>query len=154
MCVGVIYDRLHSRDIEFYGGLVERMPAYALVFMLFMLASVGLPGTSGFVGEILVLIGVFQINQWVALFAATGMVLGAAYMLWLYRRVVFGKLTKEHLLMIRDLRPHEVATFAPLVILVLLMGIYPSLFLDPMAASVDHLLTQAGGLPETELAGR
>jgi len=153
MCVGVVYDRLHSREIDFYGGLVERMPAYALVFMLFMLASVGLPGTSGFVGEILVLIGVFQVNQWVALFAATGMVLGAAYMLWLYRRVVFGKLTKEHLLMIRDLRPHEVASFAPLIILVILMGIYPSLFLDPMAASVDHLLTQAGGLPETKLAG-
>jgi NADH-quinone oxidoreductase subunit M len=154
MCVGVVYDRLHSREIDFYGGLVERMPMYAVVFMLFMLASVGLPGTSGFVGEILVLIGVFQINQWVALFAATGMVLGAAYMLWLYRRVVFGELTKEHLQMIRDLRPHEIASFAPLIILVLLMGIYPSLFLDPMAASVDHLLSQAGGLPQTELAGR
>ena len=152
MCVGVVYDRLHSRDIDFYGGLVERMPMYAFVFMLFMLASVGLPGTSGFVGEILVLIGVFQVNQWVALFAATGMVLGAAYMLWLYRRVVFGPFTKEHLQMIRDLRPHEIASFAPLIILVLLMGIYPSLFLDPMAASVDHLLTQAGVLPETELA--
>ncbi|MGI9484594.1 MAG: NADH-quinone oxidoreductase subunit M [Geminicoccaceae bacterium] len=152
MCVGVVYDRLHSREIDYYGGLVQRMPGYALVFMLFMLASVGLPGTSGFVGEILVLIGVFQVNQWVALFAATGMVLGAAYMLWLYRRVVFGDLTKEHLLMIRDLRPHEIASFAPLIILVLLMGIYPSLFLDPMAASVDHLLTQAGALPETELA--
>ena len=154
MCVGVVYDRLHSRDIDFYGGLVERMPHYALVFMVFMLASVGLPGTSGFVGEILVLIGVFQVNQWVALFAATGMVLGAAYMLWLYRRVVFGKLEKEHLQMIRDLRPHEIACFAPLIILVLLMGIYPSLFLDPMAASVDHLLTQVGGLPETQTAGR
>ena len=153
MCVGVVYDRLHSRDIDYYGGLVQRMPGYALVFMLFMLASVGLPGTSGFVGEIMVLIGVFQVNQWVALFAATGMVLGAAYMLWLYRRVIFGDLTKEHLLMIRDLRPHEIATFAPLIILVLLMGIYPALFLDPMAASVDHLLTQAGALPETELAG-
>jgi NADH-quinone oxidoreductase subunit M len=154
MCVGVVYDRLHSRDIETYGGLVERMPGYAFVFMLFMLASVGLPGTSGFVGEILVLIGVFQINQWVALFAATGMVLGGAYMLWLYRRVIFGALTKEPLLMIRDLRPHEIASFAPLVILVLLMGVYPALFLDPMAASVDHLLNQAGGLPQTELAGR
>ena len=152
MCVGVVYDRLHSRDIDVYGGLVERMPHYALVFMLFMLASVGLPGTSGFVGEILVLIGVFQINQWVALFAATGMVLGAAYMLWLYRRVVFGKLEKEPLLMIRDLRPHEIASFAPLVFLVLLMGVYPSLFLDPMAASVDHLLSQVNALPETELA--
>jgi len=153
MCVGVVYDRLHSREIDYYGGLVERMPAYAVVFMLFMLASVGLPGTSGFVGEILVLIGVFQVNQWVALFAATGMVLGAAYMLWLYRRVIFGDLTKEHLLMIKDLRPHEIACFAPLIFLVLLMGIYPSLFLDPMAASVDHLLNQAA-LPQTELAVR
>ena len=153
MCVGVVYDRLHSRDIDYYGGLVQRMPAYAVVFALFMLASVGLPGTSGFVGEILVLIGVFQINQWVALLAATGMVLGAAYMLWLYRRVIFGDLSKEHLLMIKDLRPHEVACFAPLVILVLLMGIYPALFLDPMAASVDHLLNQAA-LPQTELAVR
>jgi hypothetical protein len=153
MCVGVVYDRIHSREIESYGGLVERMPAYAVVFMLFMLASVGLPGTSGFVGEILVLIGVFQVNQWVALFAATGMVLGAAYMLWLYRRVIFGGLTKDSLQVIRDLRPHEILSFAPLVVLVLLMGIYPSIFLEPMAASVDHLLNQAA-LPQTELAGR
>ena len=151
MCVGVVYDRLHSREIDYYGGLVERMPVYAFVFMLFMLASVGLPGTSGFVGEILVLVGVFQINQWVALLAATGMVLGAAYMLWLYRRVIFGSLTKDHLLMIKDLKPQEIACFAPLVLLVLLMGIYPALFLEPMAASVDHLLNQAA-LPETELA--
>ena len=154
MCVGVVYDRIHSREIESYGGLVERMPAYALVFMLFMLASVGLPGTSGFVGEILVLIGVFQVNQWVAVFAASGMVLGAAYMLWLYRRVIFGPLTKDSLQVIKDLRPHEIATFVPLVALVLLMGIYPSLFLDTIAASVDHLLNQAANLPQTELAGR
>ena len=154
MCVGVVYDRIHSREIESYGGLVERMPAYAVVFMLFMLASVGLPGTSGFVGEVLVLIGVFQVNQWVALFAASGMVLGAAYMLWLYRRVIFGALTKDSLQVIKDLRPHEIATFVPLAVLVVLMGIYPSLFLDTIAASVDHLLTQAGSLPQTELAGR
>ncbi len=154
MCVGVVYDRIHSREIESYGGLVERMPAYAAVFMLFMLASVGLPGTSGFVGEVLVLIGVFQVNQWVALFAASGMVLGAAYMLWLYRRVIFGALTKDSLQVIKDLRPHEIATFVPLAALVLLMGIYPSLFLDTIAASVDHLLNQAASLPQTELAGR
>jgi NADH-quinone oxidoreductase subunit M len=144
MCVGVVYDRLHSRDIATYGGLAERMPAYAAVFMLFMLASVGLPGTSGFVGEILVLIGVFQVDNLVAALAATGMILGAAYMLWLYRRVIFGALVKDNLRTIRDLRPHEVVAFAPLVILVLLMGIYPALFLDPMAASVDQLLAQAG----------
>jgi NADH-quinone oxidoreductase subunit M len=91
LCVGVVYDRMHTREIARYGGLVQRMPAYALVFMIFMLASVGLPGTSGFVGEFLVLVGAFQVNTWVALLAATGMVLGAAYMLWLYRRVIFGR---------------------------------------------------------------
>src|SRR5690606_35846482 len=109
-----------------------------------MLASVGLPGTSGFVGEILVIIGVFQVDSLVAALAATGMILGAAYMLWLYRRVIFGALVQDHLRTIRDLRPHEVAAFAPLAILVLLMGVYPALFLEPMAASVDLLLAQAG----------
>jgi NADH-quinone oxidoreductase subunit M len=154
MVVGVVYDRLHSREIATYGGLAERMPMYATVFMLFMLASVGLPGTSGFVGEILVLIGVFQINSWVALLASTGMVLGAAYMLWLYRRVIFGPLVKEHLKAIKDLRPHEVAAFVPLVVLVLLMGVYPSLFLDPIAASVDQLIAQASVGAGGELAAR
>ena len=104
MCVGVVYDRIHSREIASYGGLAERMPLYAAVFMLFMLASVGLPGTSGFIGEILVIIGVFQVDSWVALLAATGMILGAAYMLWLYRRVIFGALLQDHLRTIRDLR--------------------------------------------------
>jgi NADH-quinone oxidoreductase subunit M len=154
MCVGVVYDRIHSREIASYGGLAERMPVYATVFMLFMLASVGLPGTSGFVGEILVIVGVFQINAWVAFFAATGMILGAAYMLWLYRRVIFGALVQEHLKTIRDLRAHEIAAFAPLVVLVLLMGIYPALFLDPMAASVDQLLDQVGAAGPSELAAR
>jgi NADH-quinone oxidoreductase subunit M len=154
MVVGVVYDRLHSRDIATYGGLAERMPVYATAFMLFMLASVGLPGTSGFVGEILVLIGVFQVNSWVALLAASGMVLGAAYMLWLYRRVIFGALVKDHLKAIKDLRPHEVVAFAPLAVLVLLMGIYPNLFLEPMAASVDQLLAEAAARSGTELAAR
>ena len=108
MVVGVVYDRIHSREIDAYGGLAETMPVYATVFMLFMLASVGLPGTSGFVGEILVIVGAFQISSWVALFAATGMILGAAYMLWLYRRVVFGALVKDTLRGIRDLRPNEI----------------------------------------------
>ncbi len=152
MCVGVVYDRVHSREIASYGGLAERMPAYATAFMLFMLASIGLPGTSGFVGEILVIIGVFQINSWVAALAATGMILGAAYMLWLYRRVIFGALLQGHLRTIRDLRPHEVAAFAPLALLVLIMGVYPALFLDPMAASVDHLLAQVAGQPATTTA--
>ncbi len=140
MCVGVIYDRIHSREIRRYGGLAERMPAYAFTFMLFTMASVGLPGTSGFVGEVLVIVGVFQEHQWVAFFAATGLILGACYMLWLYRRVIFGALVREDLMSIRDMRATEIAAFAPLVVLTLLMGIYPSLFLDPMAASVDDLL--------------
>jgi NADH-quinone oxidoreductase subunit M len=154
MVVGVVYDRIHSREIATYGGLAERMPTYAAVFMLFMLASVGLPGTSGFVGEIMVIIGVFQVNTWVALLAATGMILGAAYMLWLYRRVIFGALVKDHLRAIFDLRPHEVAAFVPLILLVLLMGVYPNLFLEPMAASVDQLIAQASTGAGGELAAR
>ena len=142
MVVGVIYDRIHSREIEVYGGLAERMPAYAFVFMIFMLASVGLPGTSGFVGEVLVIVGVFQVSTWVATFAATGLILGAAYMLWLYRRVVFGALTKDNLKLIKDMRANEVIAFAPLLVLAILMGVYPALFLDPMAASVDNLVMQ------------
>ncbi len=139
LVVGVVYDRIHSRDIAAYGGLAERMPVYAAVFMLFMLASAGLPGTSGFVGEILVIVGVFMENSWVALLAATGMILGAAYMLWLYRRVVFGALVKETLRGIRDLRANEIAAFAPLVLLVLFMGLYPQFFITPIAASVASL---------------
>ncbi|MEO1090807.1 MAG: NADH-quinone oxidoreductase subunit M [Pseudomonadota bacterium] len=142
MCVGVIYDRIHSREIKRYGGLADRMPSYAFVFMLFTMASVGLPGTSGFVGEVLVIVGVFQVNEWVAALAATGLILGAAYMLWLYRRVIFGPLAREDLMAIKDMRATEVAAFAPLVVLTILMGVYPSLFLDPMAASVDNLLMQ------------
>jgi NADH-quinone oxidoreductase subunit M len=142
MVVGVVYDRIHSREIEAYGGLAERMPVYATVFMLFMLASVGLPGTSGFVGEILVIVGIFQHNAWVAALAATGMILGAAYMLWLYRRVIFGPLVKESLRTIRDLRANEVAAFAPLVVLALVMGIWPQFFLEPMAGSVAQLLAR------------
>ena len=129
------------------------MPLYAAVFMLFSLASVGLPGTSGFVGEILVIVGVFQINSWVALLAATGAFLGVAYMLWLYRRVFFGLLAKEELKGMKDLRPNEIIAFAPLVVLTILMGVYPSLFLDPMKPSVEHLLSQLGA-PAAELAAR
>jgi NADH-quinone oxidoreductase subunit M len=139
LCVGVVYDRIHSRDIERYGGLVERMPAYALVFMVFMLASVGLPGTSGFVGEFLVIIGSFQANTWVAFLAATGVVLGAAYMLWLYRRVIFGVITREDLRDILDLSRREVLVFAPLIALVLWMGIYPSTFIAPIRPAVERV---------------
>jgi NADH-quinone oxidoreductase subunit M len=141
LCVGVIYDRLHTREIARYGGLAKNMPKYAAVFMLFMMASVGLPGTSGFVGEFLVMMGVFQVSSWVALFIATGVILGAVYMLFLYRRVVFGKLEKADVKAMLDLSPREVAIFAPLVVLVLWMGIYPSSFLEPMHASVDNLIT-------------
>ena len=140
LIVGVVYDRIHSRDIATYGGLVHRMPKYAAIFMLFMLASVGLPGTSGFVGEFLVLVGAFQVSTWVTALAATGMILGAAYMLWLYRRVIFGRLTKEHLLSIVDLSPREVAVFAPLVLVVLWLGVYPSSFLTPLHATVANLI--------------
>ncbi len=142
LIVGVVYDRIHSRDIETYGGLVYRMPAYALVFMLFMLASVGLPGTAGFIGEFLVLVGAFKVNPWVAALAATGLILGAAYMLYLYRRVIFGSLTKENLMTIADMNGREIAVFAPLVVLVIFMGIYPAPFLDIMHASVLNLLSQ------------
>ena len=142
LIVGVVYDRIHSRDIETYGGLVYRMPAYALVFMLFMLASVGLPGTAGFIGEFLVLVGAFKVNPWVAALAATGLILGAAYMLYLYRRVIFGSLTKENLMTIADMNGREIAVFAPLVVLVIFMGIYPAPFLDIMHVSVSNLLGQ------------
>ncbi len=142
LCVGVVYDRIHSRDIDTYGGLVHRMPVYAFVFLLFALASVGLPGTSGFVGEILVLVGAFEANTWVAALIATGMVLGAAYMLYLYRRVIFGELTKDHLKDILDLDRREIAVFAPLIIIVLWMGIYPASFLDVMDASVTNLVKE------------
>ena len=140
LVVGVVYDRIHSRDIARYGGLVERMPAYALFFMVFMLASVGLPGTSGFVGEFLVFVGAFQANTWVALLCTTGMVLGAAYMLYLYRRVIFGTLTKDDLKAILDLSWREKLVFAPLIAIVLWMGIYPLSFLEIMSASVANIV--------------
>jgi NADH-quinone oxidoreductase subunit M len=142
LCVGVIYDRIHSREIARYGGLVERMPVYALLFMVFMLASVGLPGTSGFIGEFLILVGIFKVSSSVAALAATGVILGAAYMLWLYRRVFFGKLTKDDLKSILDVSPREIAVFAPLVILTIWMGVYPAPFLDIMDASVANLVEQ------------
>jgi NADH-quinone oxidoreductase subunit M len=154
MGVGVVYDRLHTHEIDRFGGLVHRMPVYAVIFMLFSLASVGLPGTSGFVGEILVIVGIFQVNSWVALLAATGAFLSVAYMLWLYRRVFFGLLVKDDLKGMKDLRPNEIIAFAPLVVLTILMGIYPSLFLDPMQASVDNLLVQVGAPAAADLAAR
>lgn len=140
LCVGVVYDRVHTRMIDRYGGLVNRMPAYAFVFMVFTLASIGLPGTSGFIGEILVLAGTYQVSTLVTVLASTGVVLGAAYMLWLYRRVIFGELTKDDLLNILDLDRREKAIFTPMILVVLWMGIYPSSFLDVMHVSVAHLM--------------
>ena len=140
LIVGVVYDRLHSREIARYGGLVHIMPRYAVFFMVFTLASVGLPGTSGFVGEILVLFGAYKASSWLAFVAATGLVLGAAYMLYLYRRVIYGDLEKEDLKDMLDLSPREMAIFVPLVAVVLWMGIYPAPVLDVLHVSVDNLL--------------
>ncbi|SFI57332.1 NADH-quinone oxidoreductase subunit M [Celeribacter neptunius] len=140
LCVGVIYDRMHTRDIAAFGGLQNRMPAYALVFMFFTMANVGLPGTSGFIGEFLTLLGIFQANTWVALVAASGVIFSASYALWLYRRVVLGDLIKESLKTIKDMTPREKWIFAPLVVMTLLLGVYPSLVLDLIGPSVTALV--------------
>jgi NADH-quinone oxidoreductase subunit M len=141
LCVGVIYDRMHTREIEAYGGLVNVMPSYALIFMFFTMANVGLPGTSGFVGEFLTLVGVFQVNTWVALFATSGVILSAAYALWLYRRVVMGDLIKEALKSLSDMSFREKTVFAPLIAFTLLLGVYPALILDIIGPSVESLVS-------------
>jgi NADH-quinone oxidoreductase subunit M len=140
LCVGVIYDRLHTREISAYGGLVNNMPKYAVAFMIFTMANVGLPGTSGFVGEFLTIIGVFQVNTWVALFAATGVIFSACYALWLYRRVVFGALEKESLKGLLDLSGREKLILYPLIALTIFYGVYPAPIFDATAASVDLLV--------------
>ncbi|PHR19626.1 MAG: NADH-quinone oxidoreductase subunit M [Hoeflea sp.] len=140
LCVGVVYDRLHTREIAAYGGLVNNMPKYAVAFMIFTMANVGLPGTSGFVGEFLTLMGVFRVNTWVALFATTGVILSAGYALWLYRRVVFGALEKESLKAMLDLSGREKAILYPLIALTILFGVYPAPIFDVTAASVDALI--------------
>jgi NADH-quinone oxidoreductase subunit M len=142
LCVGVLYDRLHTHEIMRFGGLVERMPAYAFVFMVFTLAAVGLPGTSGFIGEFLILLGTFKVSTLYCTLAATGMFLGVAYMLYLYRRVIFGTITRADLRGMLDLSPREKALFAPLLVLVLWMGFFPNSFLRPIQVSVDHLVQQ------------
>jgi NADH-quinone oxidoreductase subunit M len=142
LCVGVVYDRMHTRDIAAYGGLVHRMPIYAFCFMVFTMANVGLPGTSGFVGEFLTLVGAFRANTWVALFATTGVILSAAYALWLYRRMIFGTLEKPSLKAIADMGPREIGIMAPLVALTILFGFYPAPILDVTALSVKKLVTQ------------
>ncbi len=141
LCVGVVYDRLHTREIAAYGGLVNRMPKYAVVFMVFTMANVGLPGTSGFVGEFLVLLGTFKANSWVAFFATTGVILSAAYALWLYRRVMFGALEKENLKDMLDLSGREKLILYPLLVLVILFGVYPAPVFDVTQASVEALIS-------------
>jgi NADH-quinone oxidoreductase subunit M len=140
LCVGVVYDRMHTREIAAYGGLVNRMPLYALVFMVFTMANVGLPGTSGFVGEFMTLLGTFKVSIPTATFATLGVILSAAYALWLYRKVVFGALTKPSLASIKDLTLRESLTLFPLVALTILFGVYPKPVLDMSAASVQQLV--------------
>jgi len=140
LCVGVVYDRMHTRDISAYGGLATRMPLYATVFMIFTLANVGLPGTSGFIGEFLTLLGTFRINSWVAFLATTGTILSAAYALYLYRRIIFGVLDKPSLASILDLSWREAALFAPIVALTIFYGFYPAPVLDSSAAAINALI--------------
>ena len=142
LCVGVVYDRMHTREIAAYGGLVNNMPKYAVVFLIFTMANVGLPGTSGFIGEFLTLLGVFKVNSWVAFFATTGVVLSAAYALWLYRRVIFGKLDKESLKGMLDLTTREKVIIYPLVALTIFFGVYPAPIFDVTQVSVDSLINE------------
>ena len=148
LSVGVIYDRMHTREIAAYGGLVERMPKYAVAFMVFTMANVGLPGTSGFVGEFLTLLAIFQVNTWFAVAATTGVILSACYALWLYRKIIWGALDKESLKAILDLNPREVVMLVPLVVLIILFGFYPAPLMDTMSTSVnalvEHYQTAAG----------
>jgi NADH-quinone oxidoreductase subunit M len=141
LCVGVIYDRMHTREIDAYGGLVNNMPKYAVAFLIFTMANVGLPGTSGFIGEFLTMLGVFRVNTWVAFFAAFGVILSAAYALWLYRRIIFGQLTKDSLKSLLDLSTREKAILYPLVVLVIFFGVYPAPVFDATAQSVKALVT-------------
>jgi NADH-quinone oxidoreductase subunit M len=138
--VGVVYDRLHTRDISAYGGVAAVMPRYAVFFMFMMLASVGLPGTSGFVGEMLVLVGAWKASTWVAFFTATGLVLGATYMLWLYRRVMFGGIVHDGVKTMEPMNRREFAIFLPITVLVLWFGVYPASLLDLMAGSIQLVL--------------
>jgi NADH-quinone oxidoreductase subunit M len=155
LCVGVVYDRMHTREISAYGGLVNTMPLYALVFMVFTMANVGLPGTSGFVGEFMALIGTFRANIPVATLATLGVILSACYALWLYRKVIFGALEKPALMGLRDIGAREVLILAPLVILTILFGIYPKPVLDMSAASVAQLLEnyQSAVAPKAAMLG-
>ncbi|QPF82059.1 NADH-quinone oxidoreductase subunit M [Bradyrhizobium genosp. L] len=140
LCVGVVYDRMHTREIAAYGGLVNRMPFYALTFMVFTMANVGLPGTSGFIGEFMTLLGTFKVSLPTVFFATTGVILSACYALWLYRKVVFGALVKPSLMSMKDLTLRECVTLVPLIVLTILFGVYPKPVLDMSAASVQQLV--------------
>ena len=142
LCVGVIYDRMHTREIAFYGGLVHRMPVYAALFALFAMANVGLPGTSGFIGEIMTLVGAFQVNPWIAFFGTTGVILSAVYMLTVYRDVVFGEMTNPKLETIVDLNWTEIFILVSLAIGTLVLGLFSTLITDVTASSVDALINQ------------
>jgi NADH-quinone oxidoreductase subunit M len=152
LCVGVVYDRMHTREIAAYGGLVNRMPLYALVFMVFTMANIGLPGTSGFIGEFMTLIGTFKVSLPTAFFATTGVILSACYALWLYRKIVFGALVKPSLASIKDLTFRECLLLVPLVALTILFGVYPKPVLDMSAASVQQLVTNYGHALTTQAA--
>jgi NADH-quinone oxidoreductase subunit M len=141
LCVGVVYDRMHTREIAAYGGLVNRMPIYAACFMVFTLANVGLPGTSGFIGEFLTMLGAFVHNSWIAIFAATGVILSAAYALYLYRRIIFGALVKPSLQAMQDLSAREIAILAPLVVITIALGVYPKPVLDVTTPAVAKLVS-------------
>ena len=141
LCVGVVYDRIHTREIERYGGLVNRMPLYSFVFMIFIMGSIGLPGTSGFVGEFLVLLAIFSVNTYFAVFATTGVVLAAAYSLWLYRKVIFGSLIKEDLLEILDLSRREIIILFPLAFLTIFFGFYPQPLINIIEPATLHLIS-------------
>ena len=143
LLVGVIYDRMHTREIARFGGLAHKMPKYAVIFMIFTMASVGLPGTNGFIGEFLILMGAYLVSKAVAAVAATGLVLGAAYMLWMFKRVLFGVVKSKEVEALTDMNSREMALFVPLVVLVFWIGFYPGPFLDVMHASVEQLLIQA-----------
>ena len=145
LCVGVVYDRLHTREISRYGGLVSKMPMYAFTFMIFILASLGLPGTSGFVGEFLVLLSIFSINTYFAVFATTGVVLAATYSLWLYRRMIFGALIKDDLAEMLDLTRREIIIFVPLITLTIFIGIYPKPVIDIIEPSAKKIVSQVNG---------
>tara|TARA_B100001996_G_scaffold327466_1_gene274336 strand:- start:1463 stop:2959 length:1497 start_codon:yes stop_codon:yes gene_type:complete len=142
LCVGVLYDRTHSRAINYFGGVVHILPKYSFIFMIFVLAALGLPGTSGFVGEFLVLVGAFKVNFLVAILASLGVILAAAYMLWLYKRVIFGKLEKNELKEMKDLNKSEFAILFCLGVLVIFFGFYPEPLLDTINVSVDNLITK------------